>query len=105
MNNYLTHHAYQNFTIKESYSKFPNLNFKEGVMYMSNSELMSHSEEKLKDCIIIYDEIDQCFLDSIAHISNVNGKSVLKYPPLILKKCKCVIGFTGTLSDSTVKQI
>lgn len=85
MNNYLTHHAYKNFTISECYGKFPILNFKEGIMYLSNSELMSYSEEKLKDCIIIYDEIDRCFLDSIAHISNINGISTLKYPPLILK--------------------
>ena len=54
-------------------------------MYLSNSELMSYSEEKLKDCIIIYDEIDRCFIDSIAHISNINGIKTLKYPPLILK--------------------
>jgi hypothetical protein len=105
MNNYLTFHAYQNFTIKESYNKFPNLTYKEGVMYMSNSELIYYLEEKFIDCVIIYDEIDRWFLDYIAHISNVNGKSVLKYPPLILKKFKCVICFTGTLSDSTVKQI
>ncbi len=74
-------------------------------MNIINSELMSHLEVKFKDSIITYDVIDRCFLNSIAHISNVNGKSVQMYPPLILRKCKSVIGFTGTLVDSTVKQI
>ncbi len=60
---------------------------------------MSYSEEKLADSIIIYDEIDRCFQDSIAHVHKIpNGKYILKYPPMILRKCKAVIGFTGTLS-------
>lgn len=36
MNSYLTHHAYEKFTDKESNVKFPCLNFAEGVMYMTN---------------------------------------------------------------------
>jgi hypothetical protein len=74
-------------------------------MYLSNSLLISYFEEKVNEFIIIYDEIDCCFHDSIALINKVNDKNILKNHSLTLKKFKSVIGFTGALSDSTTKHI
>lgn len=65
---------------------------------------MSYSEEKLTDRIIIYDEIDKCIQDSIAHVQQIsNGKFILKYPPITFRKCKPILGFTGILSQSNLK--
>jgi hypothetical protein len=49
---------------------------------------MPHTEGKLKDCKIIYDKINRCFLDYIIQISHVNGKSIKKYPILILNSAR-----------------
>jgi hypothetical protein len=67
---------------------------------------MSYNESKLEGAIIIYDEIDRCFQDQIASIQQdaKTNKYYLKFPPMILRKCKSVIGFTGTLSKSTLDQ-
>jgi hypothetical protein len=85
MNNYLTQNAYKNFSVREYYGKFPILNFKDGIINLSNSELMYNSEEKLNDCIIFYEEIDRCFFDFMAHNLNTDRVSTLKHNPLILK--------------------
>lgn len=76
------------------------------TLYLTNAQLMSYNESKLEGAIIIYDEIDRCFQDQIASIQQdiKSKKYFLKFPPMILRKCKSVIGFTGTLSQSTLKQ-
>ena len=75
------------------------------TLYVTNAQLMTYNEAKLQDAIIIYDEIDRCFQDQIASIQQdaKTEKYFLKFPPMVLRKCKSVIGFTGTLSQSTLK--
>ena len=61
MNNYLNHHAVNNYGISNICIKFPKKPQSGHILYISNHELMTYNEEKLKDSIIIYDEIDRCF--------------------------------------------
>ena len=77
------------------------------VIYMSCSELMAFPEDNLKDCVVIFDEIDRCYQDQIITFTptNIENQYLMKYPPKTLGICKQVIGFTGTLGTSTIKQI
>ena len=68
MNNYLNHHAFNKYGVSNICYKFPKLPTAGFILYLSNAELMTYSEEKLKDAIIIYDEIDRCFQDQICNI-------------------------------------
>lgn len=65
---------------------------------------MTFSEKKLADCIVIFDEIDRCYLDKILTFSKIKitNNFTIKYSPKILGICKQVIGFTVTFGTSTV---
>jgi hypothetical protein len=52
---------------------------------------MNYPEKRLKDVVIIFDEIDRCYQDHIITLNkhdsheNVYG---IKYPPKVLRNCK-----------------
>ena len=106
MNPFLSQYGYQLFEGMRGVENFPCEVKGNKVIYMSCSELMALPEKKLTEAIVIFDEIDRCYQDQILTFSktSVPNQFVIKYPPKVLRICKQVIGFTGTLGTSTIKQ-
>ena len=65
---------------------------------------MLYSEKKLKEKIVIYDEINLCFLDSIATIINNIEKQCWNILPSYYNNLKVWLA-SENLSESKIKKI